>query len=62
MNDQQLRRIYNGFEIKDMSFEAFAKEINGLSDPVQMQNDLANIQVLKQRAKTTKQNIDRARR
>ncbi|MFX1452927.1 MAG: hypothetical protein ACFFCM_18975 [Promethearchaeota archaeon] len=59
MNDQQLKQIYNNFEVKDMTFADFKKEINSLSDPVKMQQDLSNIQLLKARGRLNKERIDR---
>jgi len=54
-------QIYNGLppEGRDMSREAFRKAIKDLSDPVKMQQDLANIQILKARERTNRIRIDR---
>jgi len=60
MNNQQLRQIYDGFTVKDMSFSDFAKEMRDLSDPIKIREDLANIELLKARARTNKIRIDRA--
>jgi hypothetical protein len=38
-----IRKIYNKFEVKDMTFEQFAKDFMDLTDPKKMQNDLAVI-------------------
>jgi hypothetical protein len=38
-----LKKIYDGFTTKDMTFEAFQKEIEGLTDPVRMAGDLMKI-------------------
>jgi len=62
MNNTQINRIYDSFppDKRDMSRADFVKEIKGLSDPVKMQQDLGNIQMLKAREKMTKQRIDRS--
>jgi hypothetical protein len=47
MTNQQLRQIYDGFVVKDMSFPDFVKEMKSLSDPVKIQEDLSKIQMAK---------------
>jgi len=56
MSNQQLRKLYDGFTVKDMSFPAFVKEMKSLSDPVKMQEDLSKIQM----AKANRAIIDKA--
>jgi len=60
MNNKQLRQIYNKFDVKDMSFTDFAKEMQDLSDPIKMQQDLAAIELIKARERTNRARIDRA--
>lgn len=38
-----LKKIYDGCKVKDMTFEAFQKEIQELTDPVAMAHDLMDI-------------------
>lgn len=56
MNNQQLRQIYNGFAVKDMTFPDFVKEMKSLSNPVKMREDLSKIQM----AKANRAIIDKA--
>lgn len=62
MTDEQIKRIWNRFppEKQNMTFEDFKKELQGLSDPVQMQEDLADIQMQKAIFNTNKIRVDRA--
>jgi hypothetical protein len=62
MNNAQINKIYDSFpaDKRNMSRADFIKEIKGLSDPVKMQQDFANIQMLKAREQMTKQRIDRS--
>lgn len=64
MNNAQINRIYDSFppEARDISRADFIKEIRGLTDQGKMEQDLANIQLLKAREKTNKQRIDRSLR
>jgi hypothetical protein len=39
----ELKKLYNSFAIKDMSFENFVKEYMDLTDPVQINNEVARI-------------------
>lgn len=38
-----LRELYNSFEVKDVSFKQFVKEMKSLADPVLAQKDINNI-------------------
>jgi len=62
MNNAQINRIYDSFptEARDISRTDFIKEIKGLIDQTRMEQDLANIQLLKARERTNKQRIDRS--
>ena len=62
MNEALINRIYDKFpsEGRDMSREDFHKEMQGLVDPVKMQQDLANIELLKARERTNRIRIDRS--
>jgi hypothetical protein len=64
MTNEQIDKIYNSFspDKRDMSREAFKKEIRNLTDPVKMEQDLANIEILKARERTNKIRIDRSLR
>jgi hypothetical protein len=44
-----------------MSLAAFRKEIKDLTDPVKIQKDLAEIELIKARARSNKIRIDRAK-
>lgn len=60
MTDEQIRQMYNKFPPgQTMSFENFKKEIQGLDDPVQMRQDLAEIQMQKAVFRTNKIRIDK---
>lgn len=54
-------RIYDNFPVekRDMSRAEFRKAIKDLSDPGKMQEDLANIQLLKATERTNRIRIDR---
>jgi len=62
MNNIQINKIYDSFpaDKRDMSRANFIKEIKSLSDPVKMQQDLANIEMLKARERTNRIRIDRS--
>ena len=62
MTDEQIKRIWNRFppEKQNMSFENFKKELQGLSDPVKMREDLMDIQMQKAVFRTNKIRADRA--
>lgn len=62
MTDEQIKRMWNKFppEKRDMSFKDFKKELQNLSDPVQMRVDLADIQMQKAIFRTNKIRTDRA--
>jgi hypothetical protein len=38
-----LKKLYDGFQTKDMTFQQFEKEIQELTDPIAMARDLAKI-------------------
>lgn len=58
------RELWNMFgpEAQDMSFEEFVRELNGLSDPVKMHEDLMRIQIAKAQQDSNVIKIDRALR
>ena len=60
---KRARKIYDGFEKKDMSFEDFCIELYALESPALMQADLHNIVMEKQnrcrQQFANQQNIDR---
>lgn len=62
MTDEQIKRMWNKFppEKRDMRFEDFKKELQDASDPVQMREDLADIQMQKAVFRTNKIRADRA--
>lgn len=62
MNNAQINRIYDSFpaDKRDMSRADFIREIKGLADPVKMQQDLAQIELLKAKGRTNKLRIDRS--
>jgi len=55
-------RIYNKFppEGRDLTREEFRKEMKALVDPIKMQQDLTNIEILKARERTNRIRIDRS--
>ena len=60
---KRARKIYDGFVVKDMSFEDFCIELYALESPALMQADLQNIVLEKQdrcrQQFANQQNIDR---
>jgi hypothetical protein len=36
----KVKKIYDGFKVKDMTFEDFSKEVQALADPIKMNRDL----------------------
>lgn len=42
-NDRDIKRIYDSFTIKDLSFETFRKEVNKLTNPASAATELANM-------------------
>jgi hypothetical protein len=55
-----LRKLYNSFETKDMSFEAFCKEFESLNNPTMLRRDLACIKGQRDAGKRNKAILDRA--
>ncbi len=62
MNDKQIKEIYDGFGFdgQNMTLADFRREIKDLTDPVKMQADLAEIELMKARERTNKIRIDRS--
>ncbi len=58
----ELRRIYNNFEVKDMTFEQFCKEFTAMTDPTKIQEDLASMSLQVATRRSNKIRIDRALR
>ena len=56
---QEINRIYNGFEVKDMPRQQFVKEMQRLTNPAGVQTDFGRIMAKKQTAAIKKQEIDR---
>jgi len=54
----ELRKLYNSFEVKDMSFENFVKEFMDLTDQTKINNDVARIVEQKQMGLRNKSVID----
>lgn len=63
MNEATILKIWKGFtpEQRNMPFVEFRKEMNALSDPVQMQKDLSEIQLRKARQRSNQIRIDKAK-
>lgn len=61
---QNIRRMYDGFTNKDMSFSQFAKEMKALADPVRLRQDVDNMMIRRAIRRTAeiraKKEIDRA--
>jgi hypothetical protein len=55
-----LRKLYNSFEDKNMSFEAFCKEFETLNNPKLLRRDLACIRGQRDAGKRNKAILDRA--
>lgn len=43
INDQEIKRIYDSFTIKDLSFETFRKEVRNITNPASAAAELANM-------------------
>lgn len=56
MTDPEIRGIYNSLEKKDMSFEAFHREVKELTDPARMRADAEKLIA----GRTEKRRIDQA--
>lgn len=61
MTDEEIRQAYNQFppEGRDLLFEDFKKAIKDLTDPVKIQQDLAEIEMQKAIFNTNKIRIDK---
>ena len=62
MNENIILRTWNQFSAKGkatMSFAEFRKEMNNLTDPIKMRQDLEGIELRKARERSAKINIDR---
>ena len=60
MDIAKIRKVYDGFAVKNISFQEFARRIQGLSDPGRMRRDLDEIELRKARERTNRIRIDRA--
>lgn len=62
MNDKEIKRVWDGFgpDGQNMSLAAFRKEMKDLTDPVKIQQDLAEIELVKARQRSNKIRIDKA--
>lgn len=64
MNLQEINRIYNGLEVKDIPRNQFIKQVQELTSQAGVQRDLGKIMAQKQTAAITaareKQRIDKA--
>ena len=57
---QNLKRIWESFEVKDLTLPEFIRQMKDLHDPTKMFEDLGEIELAKARARMTKMRIDRA--
>lgn len=57
---QNLKRIYESFEVKDLTLPEFIRQMKDLMDPNKIFDDLGDIELQKARARMTKIRIDRA--
>ncbi len=64
MNNARINKLYDSFppEARDISRADFIKEVKELSDPIKMQNDLANIQLLRAEERVNRERIDQSLR
>lgn len=53
-------KLYDSFEVKDMTFEQFAKEMESMTDPRKLQQDVTDILAQKTGGNVTKKQIDDA--
>lgn len=62
MDNATILKMWNGFtdQGKDMSFAEFRKEMDNLTDPEKIADDLADIELQKTRVRSNKLRIDRA--
>jgi len=43
MDDRKIKEIYDGFLIKDLSFDDFRKEVRNITNPASAAAELANM-------------------
>ena len=62
MNDAEIKRVWDGFgeSGQNMTFDEFRKEVKKLTSAANIQQDLADIELLKARERSNKIRIDRA--
>ena len=62
MDNAAIKKIWDGFgpEGQNMTLAEFRKEMHALTDPNKIQEDLADIELLKARERSNKIRIDRA--
>lgn len=60
MNLQEINKIYDGFEKKDMPRQEFVKRVQDLTSQAGVNRDLGKIMAAKQTEAIQKQKIDRA--
>lgn len=60
MNIQEIHKIYNGFEIKDMPRHEFVKQMQNLTSQSGVQQDLKKIMDRKRTESRKRMEIDRA--
>ena len=57
---QRLKIIYDSFEVKDLSWDAFRKQMLELSDPKKMMSDLGDMELKKARERLNRIRVDKA--
>jgi len=43
INDQEIKRIYDSFAVKDLPYETFRKEVRNITNPASAAAELANM-------------------
>ena len=57
---QNLKRIYNSFEVKDLTQGEFIRQMLDLNDPKKIMDDLGDMQLQKARERMSKIRINKA--
>ena len=57
---RNLRRIYNSFEKKDLTWDEFRNQMVDLNDPNKMFDDLSDMELKKSRERLNRMRIDKA--
>lgn len=56
---RNLKRIYDSFEVKDLSWDEFRNQMLALSDPKKMMGDLGDIELRKARERLNRMRIQK---